>query len=52
VQFRTWHVTQAFELLTKADELREFKLANRDKSIAELAREKRIGPTTSAACFA
>jgi DNA invertase Pin-like site-specific DNA recombinase len=36
------------ELLAEAAALRQFMLANRTKSIAELAREKRIGPSTFA----
>jgi len=36
------------KMLTEAAELRSFMLANRNKTIAELAREKRIGPSTFA----
>jgi hypothetical protein len=36
------------EMLDQASELRSFMLANRSKSIAELAREKGIGPSTFA----
>jgi hypothetical protein len=35
-------------MLNQAAELRSFMLANRSKSISELAREKRIGPSTFA----
>jgi hypothetical protein len=35
-------------MLKKAAELRTFALANRSKSISELAREKRMGPSTFA----
>lgn len=36
------------DLLQQAAELRQFMLANRSKSISELAREKRMGPSTFA----
>src|SRR5206468_4334814 len=36
------------DLLQQATELRRFVLANRSKTIAELAREKRMGPSTFA----
>ena len=36
------------KMLAEAAELRSFMLANRNKTIAELAREKRIGPSTFA----
>lgn len=36
------------EILTKADEMRRFAMANRTKSISELAREQHLGPSTFA----
>jgi hypothetical protein len=36
------------DLALKADEMRRYALNNRDKTVSELASEKRIGPSTFA----